>query len=89
MAQKVILDLFVENSYHLYDITIGSARRQFVSYISLLLYAGFCSVILIIAFVCLIAFTINGAFLGPIYKLLIHASFCSLSLYFVWMTEQL
>lgn len=38
MAQKVILDLFVENSYHLYDITIGSARRQFVSYISL-----FCS----------------------------------------------
>lgn len=61
MAQKVILDLFVENSYHLYDITIGSARKQFVSYISLLLCARFCSVILIVS-VCLIAFTVNVYF---------------------------
>lgn len=58
VAQKVILDLFVENSYHLYDITIGRARRQLVCCMCTLLYARFCSVILILASVCSISFTI-------------------------------
>lgn len=66
------------NSYHLYDITVSSASRQFTFYNCMLLCVGFCPMILTITSVCSIAFTINGLFYECIYELLIGACFIRL-----------